>query len=477
MRADNTNDSLGAWIEALRIASETLTAGSPVVRGAHGIPIAHNAARAASSLEFILSNSDSGDVPSKSVPLFGVTGRILLSLRTSFPPSLDAILTGPCEHRNIRSGRQIAVHQCRTVRVSNTVWRVYGPQLMLPPKGNTMDTGKKLDFPSSRPSEDEKETKPTAEPSSRPLLIRGSFWAAIVAIATVGILVISLISYIQNKERTKRADRRKVDKLVDEALIKMTNNPDAVELGRNCDPPEGEDRIHLEEARILIDDAASLAPKYPRVLTARGIYHLVLCEDSPAERLFREAIREDDAYAPAQYDLGIVYYRRRRDDYAIEHFLRAAEIDPADARPLVNLGIVHGERKDYAEAIPPLKRASEIKPGDSDIWERLGIAYSNNKQWTEALLALRRAIELNENSYLSHYYIGITLRQAGNHREAVTHLMTARLLEPEEKGSYPALGDSLVRIGNPKDAQEVLTDCIERWPDFSDCHEGLEGLP
>jgi tetratricopeptide (TPR) repeat protein len=81
-----------------------------------------------------------------------------------------------------------------------------------------------------------------------------------------------------------------------------------------------------------------------------------------AESELREAVSQEDRYAPLFIELGKVLARRDRNDEAIRTYLRAAELEPNNYRIHHALGLLHGRVGDAPRAAAAFRRAVELEP-------------------------------------------------------------------------------------------------------------------
>jgi len=177
---------------------------------------------------------------------------------------------------------------------------------------------------------------------------------------------------------------------------------------------------YLELAKTKLADAKSL---YELGILSKEIGRL-----DEAEKAFMEAVRIDDKFGDAYYNLGVVYEMQKRYDEAIaqykkalsfgkhsdalfgigvcllkksqldeaaEYFEEAIKINPFNVKAFINLGVIYEKKCDYKKAISALKNAVELNPKNAKAYFNLAIVYEKEKDFKNAVIAYSGAAELN----------------------------------------------------------------------------------
>ncbi len=124
--------------------------------------------------------------------------------------------------------------------------------------------------------------------------------------------------------------------------------------------------------------------------------------------------------ADAQYQLGLIYQKRRQYTEAIARFQRAVEIDPEEADAHFQLGRIAREQGRFEEAIRHFKDAATLddKLALSDVWRELGASYLAANKAEEARAALAKFIDRRPFDPEGLYWYGETLIRLGHPVEA-----------------------------------------------------------
>jgi tetratricopeptide (TPR) repeat protein len=115
--------------------------------------------------------------------------------------------------------------------------------------------------------------------------------------------------------------------------------------------------------------------------------------------------------ALALLERGREAYRANRDEEAIEHFRRAAELSPDFAEAHYRLGLAYNATKQteeadkaFTEAVKAYQKIIKEEPKNSDAYYFLGISYENLGKYDEAVKALKESVKNAEQESDDKYY-------------------------------------------------------------------------
>jgi TolB-like protein/Tfp pilus assembly protein PilF len=130
-------------------------------------------------------------------------------------------------------------------------------------------------------------------------------------------------------------------------------------------PPE------LEEVKSIIDRALALAPNFPEVHVALGLFF---------------------------------YWGHRQYENALEEFNRTLELQPNNALAQQNCAWVYRRRGEWRRSMAAAQQAEELDPRDATIPVNIGATYFALRQWKDAEQAELRALALDP-----HNTIGVVI--------------------------------------------------------------------
>jgi predicted O-linked N-acetylglucosamine transferase (SPINDLY family)/glycosyltransferase involved in cell wall biosynthesis len=149
--------------------------------------------------------------------------------------------------------------------------------------------------------------------------------------------------------------------------------------------------------------------------------------------LYRRSLEIEPDYAPALYNLGLVFHETEQFDEAEACFRRVAALDPRDAEALFHLGVLLQRRMRLDEAADTFRLALRHAPDNPHLWMRLGdvgIARLTGRSLREAAECFRKALELQPGLADAHFALGNVHRFDGRHDEALRSFQEALRLEP-----------------------------------------------
>jgi len=227
------------------------------------------------------------------------------------------------------------------------------------------------------------------------------------------------------------------------------------------------DNIFDVQDRITRQVASAIAPR----VTEQEMRRAAASGDTSVEAY--------DALMRGRYHLG----QATRGDYvaareilsdALDRYPDHVGLNVAYADVLL-LGIWFGytplPQRDMALAMEHANRAIEADPDNSDAHQTLGAAYASLRQHDLALSARERAVALNPNQAASYDGLGDSLLWLCRFEEAAAALETAVRFDPFPRPfSHFSLSLTYYFLGRHQSAAIEVRKCIDRHPDFSDCH-------
>jgi tetratricopeptide (TPR) repeat protein len=160
------------------------------------------------------------------------------------------------------------------------------------------------------------------------------------------------------------------------------------------------------------DEALKLEPSNPYYLTQKGIMLLrkgVLVQNekekteffTQAEELFKKAIELKSDYAPAHFQLAMIYYNRGNLDDAISKMEETKNFAPFDVGLAFQLGVAYYQKGNYQKAKEELERAISLVPDYANALYFLGLTYDQLGEKEMAIEKFKKVSELNpENEEL-----------------------------------------------------------------------------
>jgi len=161
--------------------------------------------------------------------------------------------------------------------------------------------------------------------------------------------------------------------------------------------------------------------------------------------LFRKAIREDNNFWEAYYNLGIVYFNSGRYNLALQQFNRVINALPNFDKPYFGRGLIYEKQKKYDEAIADFKKVAEFNPNDYKAFYYLGKISVINKDYKKAEEYLNKARKLNPEFAPTFYELGNIYYNQNRYRKCIEYYKEAAKLDNNNALYHLKLGDSYYR--------------------------------
>jgi tetratricopeptide (TPR) repeat protein len=185
------------------------------------------------------------------------------------------------------------------------------------------------------------------------------------------------------------------------------------------------------------------APESPAAeLALKGQYLLKSGKEDSLERsvpYFEEAIRLDDAFAPAHVGLAEAHLRR---------------------------AMGTGTASDYSDAESSARRALALSPSAEAEFVLALSRWFGAWDWEEAGAAFRRALLERPDVARAHHWYAYYLTGLGRHEEAISEIERARALDPLSPEIHSDVGWFYFFAGRYDDAIEASLRTLELEPTF-----------
>jgi Tfp pilus assembly protein PilF len=224
------------------------------------------------------------------------------------------------------------------------------------------------------------------------------------------------------------------------------------------------------EAERLFETATGLAPDDARGHALFAQYWL--SRDQPARADYESSLalsRDPDCPEALVAGAGILV-RKGRPREAYEGLAKAVRLDPSNAEAQYELGVLLFRRRLHAQAVPHLEKAVARRPTDALALDYLALTYEALGQARRADEAWRRALGMNRDgpffdSFLDYNY-GRFLLKERRLEESRAHLDRAAALLPHSRGVHYERGKLSLTEGDYARAREEGEEALNlRDPD------------
>ncbi len=215
------------------------------------------------------------------------------------------------------------------------------------------------------------------------------------------------------------------DEMAELGLQILPKSPaDALQILQAFDRRERLGNIALGELRVRVEpdnaeNHAFLGGSYVEVERfADGMRHLEI------------AMKRGDRTAGTHNYYAVALKALGREDEALTHFRRAADLAPRDEVMSFNLGTALAERGRGAEAAAAFERSLKINPEYPDAHVNMGALLLARRRFPEAISHFQQAVALRPDSAAMHNNLGGALASAGRLVEGMQHVRRALQIDP-----------------------------------------------
>lgn len=211
-------------------------------------------------------------------------------------------------------------------------------------------------------------------------------------------------------------------------------------------------------------DANAKASDLPDPKDRLRVYDLVssAMDDSqharyePAASKLQEALAAEPDSVPANYLLGLNYYRLRDFESATTRFQHVLKLSPDYALAVYNLGLAQARSGHLEDAVTTLKRALAVDATNFSAAYNLGAAYLQLHQVAEAEAAFRQSVEVYPGYAAGHRALGEIFLYQQKVAEALAELRRAVELAPEDGANHASLAKVLAASGENVEAEQEM---------------------
>jgi len=199
-------------------------------------------------------------------------------------------------------------------------------------------------------------------------------------------------------------------------------------------------------------------------------------EPSESERLSRLGLQRAPDDENFSFLLALSLQHQRRHAEALEHYASLAQRFPDSATHHANHAAALRQLGRYDEAAQAVRAAIRLAPEQASHYIDLGLALGQLGDIDSAQNAMQKAYSLDPESPLTRIHVAALMAAV---RDAETHLLLRpwrSWLPLDDADLQLLLATTLTTIGDANSARVVLTDLVERLPQFLPARLQLAGI-
>jgi len=239
--------------------------------------------------------------------------------------------------------------------------------------------------------------------------------------------------------------------------------------------------LRAEERQALGAHATTLPEAYQYFVEGIGYLSQKVNSEAltSAEAVFKQALKLDPNYGPAEAGLGETYWyqygktkQKRWIAPAQQACAKAIELGNAGAEGHVCLGLLENGTGQYEKAVEQFQQAVQLDPVNDQAYFQLAQAYQNLNQIDKAEETYKRRISARPEYYRGYSGLGAFYIGQAEYEKAQEMFEKAIALKPASYGDYRNLGGTLLYEGKDEEATRALEKSIAIRPSY-EAYESL----
>ena len=185
-----------------------------------------------------------------------------------------------------------------------------------------------------------------------------------------------------------------------------------------------------------------------------------------AQTLCEEILREQPDHFDSLHLLGVISYKNKRLQLAVDLMERAIKLNPNNADYCYNLGIVLYDLKQLDAAVASYDKAIQLDPDYAEAYYNRGNALQDLKQLGAAVASYDKAIQLDPGYVEAYYNRGNALQHLRRFDAAASSYDKAIQLKPGYVEAYYNRGNALQHLKRYDAAASSYDKAIQLKPDL-----------
>ena len=192
-----------------------------------------------------------------------------------------------------------------------------------------------------------------------------------------------------------------------------------------------------------------------------------------AETVFKQALKLDPNYGPAEAGLGETYWymydttkQKRWIAVSEQACSKAVDLGNAGAEGHICLGTLANGTGQYEKAAAQFQRAVQLDPVNDQAYRHLAEAYQNLNQIDKAEETYKREISVRPEFWRGYSSLGAFYVNQAEYDKAQAMFEKAVAVKPDSYRNYSNLGGTLLYEGKDDEARRVLEKSIAIRPSY-----------
>ncbi len=233
--------------------------------------------------------------------------------------------------------------------------------------------------------------------------------------------------------------------------------------------------LRKEEQQALGAHGTIIPEAYQYFLEGQGYIRQTATPEAltSAETVFKQALKLDPNYGPAEAGLGETYWhfydltkQKRWIDQAQQACSKAIELGNAGAEGHACMGTIENGTGQFEKAVEQFQQAVQLDPVNDLDYYRLAIAYQNLNQLDKAEETYKRSISVRPDYARGYSALGVFYINQADYIKAQAMFEKAASLRPDDYRDLGNLGAALLYEGNDVEATRASEGSIAIRPSY-----------
>jgi serine/threonine protein kinase/tetratricopeptide (TPR) repeat protein len=243
------------------------------------------------------------------------------------------------------------------------------------------------------------------------------------------------------------------------------------------------ERESLTSAEIVFKQALKLDPNYGPAEAGLGETYLYLYDMTkqkrwiaPAQEACAKAIELGNAGAEGHICLGTLEKATGQSEKAAEQFQQAVQLDPVNDQAYWHLAQAYQNLNQLDKAEETFKRRISVRPNYWRGYSALGVFYISQAEYDKAQALFEKAVSLKPNNYRDYSNLGAALLYEGRDEEATRAFEKSIAIRPS-RSAYVNLAVAYLRLRKFDQAAWTTQQALklddsdyQTWGNLGDCY-------
>lgn len=234
-----------------------------------------------------------------------------------------------------------------------------------------------------------------------------------------------------------------------------------------------------KEALDILNAVLKTEPQNAAALYQKAVIYAKTGPSDQYIAALKDAVRADQAFVPAWFDLGVNYYNAGDYAAALDAYQRVVKIEPDNYQAQANLASTYRQLERYQEANAAYKAAEPGNKKNADLYSEWGYCLGKTNEWDKSVERLGTARELSPDATDNNnvgwaYYNAAQSERRGNPNANVTaklqlgkaYLERSVQQDPKSEAAYLNLGATNNSLGDFKAAAVALDQALSIRKDW-----------